>query len=288
MSDVRDGRPNPAAGVTCQVCGGRDIYVYTQDPVNVFLRCRDCGLVTNGSQFDEAELQEDHYDTADYFVEYEKRWKRKVFSQGRRIDMALHYVPDAENLLDLGCSVGTCLEAARRRDLFAVGIDISAYAVEYCHERGYDAQVGTGTEIDLDDESMDLVTAWNIVEHVPRTAEIMTEIRRVLRPGGVCAMLLPNANYIKARMWPHTFKFFHTGDGSVHEHQVYHTHHTITTVLERCGFERLPRPVFIRPRLRHPLSALAEILEFLPRLAINALRRVTYLEKDLLVIARAV
>ena len=87
-------------------------------------------------------------------------------------------------ILDVGCGTGTMLGylAAYGK---AQGVDIDEEAVGYCHERGLlDVSQGEAANLPFDAATFDLVTALDVIEHLDDDAEALSEIRRVLRPGG--------------------------------------------------------------------------------------------------------
>jgi len=285
MDPDNEAPPSHAKDLTCQVCGGMDLRAYTTDPGGDFVRCPDCGLIFNTRPFESDELIDDHYDDADFFAHYEPRRAHKVWDDGRRLDAVLGYVNGAD-YLDIGCGLGSFLEAGEQRGLNAIGVDVGEYPVEYCRERGLQAQVGSLTETGFEDESFDLVTASNVLEHIPRTEAGLFEVRRILRPGGVFAFIIPNGAYLKAHLLRHSHRSYHGLRARVH--YTYHNARTIRQLLRRTGFQPVRYPWLITRRLTTPLGALGELVIFLPRSLGRQLRRACRMEKELFVIARAV
>lgn len=271
--------------LVCQVCGGADLRPYTSDPRGDFVRCAGCGLIFNTRPFDADELIDEHYDAAGFFAQYEPRRAHKVWDDGRRLDAVLGYV-NGGDYLDIGCGLGTFLQAGEQRGLNAIGIDIGEYPVEYCRERGLRAQVGSLTETGFEDATFDLVTASNVLEHIPHTEEGLVEVRRILRPGGIFAFIVPNGAYLKAHLLRGSHRNYHGLRARIH--YTYHNPRTIRRLLRATGFHPLRYPWLITCRLSNPLGALGELAVFLPRSLGRQLRYVCRMEKDLFLIARAV
>jgi len=274
-------RQPAAQELTCQVCGSTDLHPYTTDPKGDFVRCRACRLIFNTGPFDPAQLIDDHYDAAEFFALYERRRPHKVWDDGRRLDAVLGYA-NGTDYLDIGCGLGSFLEAAEERGLNTIGIDVGEYPVNYCRERSLKAQVGSLTETGFDDDSFDLVTASNVLEHIPRTEDGLLEVRRILRPGGIFAFIIPNGDYLKAHLLRGTYLYYHGLRARVHH--TYHNRRTITMLMRRTGFQPLRYPWLITRRLRTPLG---ELVIFLPRLLGRQLRYACRMEKELFIIARA-
>lgn len=108
-------------------------------------------------------------------------------------------------VLDAGCGTGASLSWARTelRASSIAGIDISPYAIEFCHRRGLD-DVSTGSVLDLpfEDARFDVVLCWDVLQHLPTDGgdvRALRELRRVLKPGGA-AILRANS---RLGMWQH-------------------------------------------------------------------------------------
>ena len=87
-------------------------------------------------------------------------------------------------ILDLGCGTGANLEALGRRGE-AFGVDLAAEALECSSRRGLTAlAAGNARRLPFREESFDLVTALDLLEHLEDDAAVLAEAFRVLRPGG--------------------------------------------------------------------------------------------------------
>jgi len=95
---------------------------------------------------------------------------------------------EGANILDAGCGNGHGLELLTRayHPRRLVGIDLMPEQVERAKRRGLAAEVRVGdiTSIDEPDASFDAVFVFGILHHVPAWRQAMTELARVLRPGG--------------------------------------------------------------------------------------------------------
>jgi len=94
------------------------------------------------------------------------------------------------SLLDLGASTGIITALVAREFRHSVGIDIDLSAVRYA-ARTHGGNnicfvVGHGIRPAFAADSFDVVICNQVYEHVPDARAMMSEIRRVLRPGGVC------------------------------------------------------------------------------------------------------
>jgi SAM-dependent methyltransferase len=102
-------------------------------------------------------------------------------------------------LLDVGCAAGFFLEAASER-WDVTGVELSGFAADYARrEFGHVVHTGDIADAGLPDDSFDVVTLWNTVEHMsdPRTA--LAHVGRVAAPGALVVLTTGNASGPMAR-----------------------------------------------------------------------------------------
>ena len=108
--------------------------------------------------------------------------------------------PDA-TVLDVGCGDGA--RTLANLPTGAVGLDISRRGVELASDTVPDARLlqGEMRSIPLRDDTVDAITAYHAVFHVPRAEhpQVYREFARVLRPGGTLLMTLPSGRYETVR-----------------------------------------------------------------------------------------
>ena len=101
------------------------------------------------------------------------------------------------DVLDIGCNTGygtvRFMPVARR----VVGVDVSPGAIEAALQRASNGRpefvLTSGFELPFPDHSFDLVTSFQVLEHVPDSLAYLREIARVTRPGGTVILATPNA-----------------------------------------------------------------------------------------------
>jgi ubiquinone/menaquinone biosynthesis C-methylase UbiE len=101
-------------------------------------------------------------------------------------------LPEAEHVLDLGCGDGRLSLSLRAGSLTAA--DVSAVAVRRASRRLPDAevtQVGVDEPLPFVDNEFELVLCAEVLEHVRDVQLFLSEVRRVLRPGGGLALTTP-------------------------------------------------------------------------------------------------
>ena len=96
-------------------------------------------------------------------------------------------------LLDIGCGEGRLILYGPFPDVKFSGIDVSQSSLETARKRGY-AEVMQGNLADRlagQDESFDIVVCSHILEHLPDPGKMVSEVMRVLRPGGLFILGVP-------------------------------------------------------------------------------------------------
>ncbi len=119
----------------------------------------------------------------------------------KRLDAFRRHVPlMGDRLLDLGCGNGAYTQELARGfgDVDAVDVQsatVADFQRRICDEGlgdNIEVRVMAGEHLDFPDSYFDAVTCIEVLEHVNCVAETISEVRRVLRPGGLFLLTVPN------------------------------------------------------------------------------------------------
>ncbi|HEX7502266.1 MAG TPA: bifunctional 2-polyprenyl-6-hydroxyphenol methylase/3-demethylubiquinol 3-O-methyltransferase UbiG [Acidobacteriota bacterium] len=111
-------------------------------------------------------------------------FKRKLFAE-------LNVDPQGKAALEVGCGGGILCEEIARMGFEVTGIDPAAQALRMAagHARAVGLRIayeqGSGEAIPYRDDSFDIVFCCDVLEHVRDVPQVVAEISRVLKPGGV-------------------------------------------------------------------------------------------------------
>ena len=105
-------------------------------------------------------------------------------------------MPSGSRLLDVGCGTGANLKAFNK-EFERVGIDASDAAVEFCQQRGLTSLVQAKIEQSgLEQNTFDVVTALDVLEHVDDDMQALRELLRVSKPGGFLVITVPAFGFL--------------------------------------------------------------------------------------------
>lgn len=112
-----------------------------------------------------------------------------------------------------------------------MGIEISDEAAHYARDvEGLDVRVGQLSDLDLPVNGFDLIILWHVLEHIPDPQSTLHAVARLLRPGGVLLVAVPNVGSPEAR-WGRD-GWFHL---DVPRHLVHFDGPTLRNLLKRAG-----------------------------------------------------
>lgn len=207
-------------------------------------RCATCGLVCVRRFPEHHELEaiygEEYFRSSDSaltgYDDYERDRYCILKTAARRLDEIERYTPARGRILDVGCALGFFLEEAHRRGWQVEGIDISVHAAEYARERlGIPARAGVLRDGGFAPGTYDVLTMWDVIEHVTDPVGELRYGRDLLRPGGLLVLSTPDVGSLVAKVTGARWMGFKLAE----EHLYYFSRRTITLALEQAGFEVL-------------------------------------------------
>ncbi len=187
--------------IPCPLCRGLDFKTLVVEQTLPVVRCAGCALVfVNPRPNRDGLLQfyENYFpmesaplwqkQMADVFLKEGLNRIREFKGSGV---LKLNAKP---KLLDVGCGMGFFLDLMRQAGWDTKGIEPAPEAARHAREKlKLDLYEGTIEEAVLSD-SFDAVTLWYVLEHVPNPHEILDRVARLLKPGGLLIIRVPNQN----------------------------------------------------------------------------------------------
>lgn len=189
---------------TCPACERptQQTLLYRVNSCDVW-HCESCGLGrTDAEGFDPNRYYDEGYfsgDRADGYADYRASEPilRREFA--RSVEFIRRY-RDGGRLLDLGCAYGFFLQEARKH-FDVCGIELAADAAEHGRRNGLDVLTGVADDATLDQLGMfDVVTLFDVIEHLPDPRATLALCRRHLNPGGILVMTTGDFGSAVARL----------------------------------------------------------------------------------------
>jgi SAM-dependent methyltransferase len=102
-------------------------------------------------------------------------------------------------VLDLGCGVGGFQQGLRELGETVIASDVDQASLVHCRQRGFQdcVQSLSGT-LPFASDSFDLVCMFDVLEHTADDHEVLVEVRRILRPGGLLVLTVPAYQFLYA------------------------------------------------------------------------------------------
>ena len=101
-------------------------------------------------------------------------------------------------ILDIGAGVGDFLMTAKNDGWEIIGIEPSEKAKNIAIKKG----VSFVNEVkEIESHSLDVITMWHVLEHVPNLEEQITELKRMIKPNGTIIIAVPNFNSFDANYY---------------------------------------------------------------------------------------
>jgi len=202
--------------VSCNLCGAQTYELvrvvherrYGISATFCIVRCLHCGLLYLNPRPNEQEMPAYYppeYQAAMRQVLQEVRQSR-IGRVGLKVMRRVRKPPlprspqcwgggGVGSALDIGCSSGDYLAYLRTLGWKVYGIELDEEAARYAQEHfGIDVRAGAAEHIlnEFPDMSFDVVTMWHVLEHLFDPSSVLAEVHRVLRPGGILMLEMPN------------------------------------------------------------------------------------------------
>lgn len=179
--------------IACPVCEGHAFEPLFEKRGEPFVRCRGCGLVLINPRPAQVAATYD----ADYSHGYIRKADKKRVRCRRWVARIARQASASGRWLDVGCSAGFVVLAAQEAGFDAYGVELEQAAVNYGRETLGLRNIVCGT---LETQAypsrhFDVISMYDVIEHVPDLNATVAELARVLRPTGVIEIRTPDVGH---------------------------------------------------------------------------------------------
>ena len=229
--------------VGCPACRHEDNSFYGEKDGFSYVTCAKCKTVYTSPRPSESLLQEFYAQSMNY--EY---WNKYIFPASNESRKKGIYTPRAEMMIaecerlgvkggafvEVGAGFGSFCEVVRSKNFFneIIAIEPTIHLAKTCEEKGFTV---LNQMIETVDESLsaDVISSFEVIEHLFDPAAFLEKCNRLLRPGG--AIFLSCPNYKGFDMSTLGIK----SDSFDHEHINYFHPQSLSILLSRTGFESI-------------------------------------------------
>ncbi len=221
----------------CKICGSKscDFFFrcidseFQKKEIELY-KCNVCGVVFVYPQPNNVQLgeyyQDNYYKKPSIFFSVIQALRTKVFSK-----------ISPGKILDIGCGEGTFLLAMNKLGWRCFGTEFSKSSEEFSgrlKEKGVSVHYGELTKAGFDLNSFDLITLWQVAEHLEDPKEYVKFAHNLLKKNGLIFISVPNIGGLSFALWK--CKWLHL---DLPRHLFHFNPKSISFLLENNGFEIL-------------------------------------------------
>ncbi len=194
------------------------------------VRCNNCGLVYINPRLDAGIIIKACSEGDDEV--YVSQEAGRIATFGECLEFAEKYAKKKGSLLDVGCAAGFFLKVAKDSGWNVLGIEPNKWLGDYGRKK-FDVEVLSSTleEAKLGDKRFDIITMWDVLEHMPNPKSGLLEANRVMKDDGVLIISYPDYGSIFSKIFGRKWWFF------LSHHLYYFTPKTLEKMLNETGFK---------------------------------------------------
>lgn len=195
------------------------------------VKCQNCGLVYINPRPNSSDVVHDYQDVVDELYVEEREGRVLTFRRHLRPLERIVGPPDGKRLLDVGCHIGVFVDVAQQSGWDAWGVEPSFWAAEQAQAQGLKVVNGTLATAGFEDNSFDVITLWDVIEHVPDPKGELGQVHRLLKAGCTVIIHTIDIESLFARIMGHRWPWL------MEMHLYYFSPRTLRRMLEEVGFE---------------------------------------------------
>lgn len=183
----------PTHFVNCEICMQDDFTnLHRIRSLNI-VKCNNCGFIYTNPVLDWNYVNQIN-DIVDRVDEYEKYYYKLLKPEHKRFLNKIETYRKTGRLLDYGSGFGHFLGMAKKQSWECVGLEIDSQASKWSKNR-FSVDVYESVSIKKSfQNSFDVITLWDVIEHVKNPTAVINECYSFLRPGGLLYLRTPNAS----------------------------------------------------------------------------------------------
>ena len=229
--------------VDCGLCGSGERELKFQDGPFSVVTCRSCDLTYVTPRLNDASLIDNVYDEGYWnsnaakdrgYSDYRADEELYLKTYRRRLSVVRRHFQKPGRVLDVGCAAGFFLRVMQEEGWQVLGLEPSDAIRPHAQKLLGEENVRAGLlgQIQLEPGSFDLISMWDVIEHIPDVRAAVREVRNLLAPGGRFLIETQNVESRAAKLLGKRWQHYK------HAEHIYHfNRRTIDKLLSEEGFE---------------------------------------------------
>jgi 2-polyprenyl-3-methyl-5-hydroxy-6-metoxy-1,4-benzoquinol methylase len=217
--------------MACIICNTEDFKLVLRKENLTLVRCQKCHLIyLNGLQ---SNLNIENYAYYNKRINMTKDELYNSITEKRYTALLKKIEAHRKNneILDVGCGEGHFISVAKSMQWHITGIETTPYAVEICKKFGLNVMHSGLLGINLQRDYYDIVTMFEVLEHLESPKKYLNKINSILRRNGILIITTPNFNCLARLLLKERCNIIHK------QHLCYFTPNTVKSLLKECNFK---------------------------------------------------
>ena len=231
--------------IACPVCAGDSFINLFEKDHQSFVKCSSCELVMINPRPVLSRVLETYDD--EYSRIYANKAEKKIKRISRWVNRTANQLGYKGTWLDVGCSVGFVVKTARESGFEAHGIDVQSWGIEFGKTRLHleNLYCGDLLEHKFADNYFDVISMYDVIEHIPDLDSTLSELKRILSSTGIIDIITPDVGH-----WRTPGNLYSWNEIKPSEHLYYFNINTLSKIMENHGLKIIKKRFHWKPSLR--------------------------------------
>ena len=219
----------------CPVCNSKNELEIFYKEGGRYVKCLDCTMVYLNPVFKDFAIKDyyesNHSEQSEVVESDSDNFYVNIYNNG--LDDINNNSPKISKILDIGCSSGSFLDLAKKREIKTYGVELNQTEYQFAKEKGHIVHNELLENISFK-EKFDVVTLWDVFEHLIDGEFYLNEIKKVLSEDGIIFLQIPSSDSLASKILREQCNMY---DGL--EHVNLYGVKTIKMLANKCGLKVL-------------------------------------------------
>lgn len=197
--------------------------------IDQVVKCNNCGLIYVNPRLKSDLIVEGYSEGSDENFVSQAKGRELTFTKSLKL---IEKYSNKGKILDIGTAGGSFLHVAKKRGWEVYGIELNKWLCKWAKKNyGLEIQSGTLFDYKFKDNYFDVITLWDVLEHVSDPKALLIEINRILKKDGILVVNYPDIDSLISKLMGKRWIFL------LSVHLFYFSPKTIKKILKLTNFE---------------------------------------------------